>query len=158
MSQSATVVPSGYHTVNPYLTVNDVPALIQFLEKTFGGVTTEEIRQPDGRLAHTEVRIGDTLLMVGAPQIDAPMPPYAEPRPGTFYVYVADVDATYHRAMTCGASSYEVPTERFYGDRTAAVTDDNGNVWWIATKHHAYSERELQKRADQQWRDGNSSG
>jgi PhnB protein len=156
MSES-TVVPQGYHAVNPYLTVNDVPALIEFLEKTFGGVATEEIRQPDGRLAHTEIRIGDSLLLLGAPQVDTPMPYHAEARPGTFYVYVADVDAAYHRAMQCKASSYQIPTDRFYGDRVAAVTDSNGNVWWIATKRHTFSERQLQERADERWRNGGSS-
>jgi PhnB protein len=157
MSESSVVVPDGYHAVNPYLTVNDVPALLEFLEKTFGGVTTEQIRQPDGRIAHTEICVGDVLLMVGSPQVDAPMPRHAEPRPGTFYVYVGDVDAAYHRAMSCGASSYQIPTELFYGDRAAAVTDSNGNVWWIACRRRSYSPRQLQARAEQHWGGGQRS-
>jgi PhnB protein len=140
-----------HNTVNPYLVVNDVPALIAFLTATFDGVLTEQIHQPDGQLAHTEIRIGDSVIMVGAPQIDAPMPTRAEPRPGTFYVYVPDVDATYRRAMTHGASSYQVPSNRFYGDRVASVVDDNGNVWWIATKIVEFSEEQVQERADRAW-------
>ncbi len=157
MSESTTAIPRGYHAVNPYLTVRNVPGLVEFLRSTFDAVTTEEITQADGRIQHIEVRIGDTLLLVGAPQVDAPMPYHAEPRPGTFYVYVADVDETYRRAMKSGANSYEAPTDVFYGDRVAAVTDSNDNVWWIATRRHTYSQRQLQARAEQHWRDEDSS-
>jgi len=150
-------VPDGYHSVNPYLTVRDVPAFVQFVQRVFDGVMVEEIRQNDGRVAHTEVRIGDSLLMVGAPEVDAPLPRRAEPRPGTFYVYVPDVDATYHRAMACGANSWELPTERFYGDRVAAVVDSNDDVWWIATRKYTLSQQELQARAKQAWRHGEGS-
>src|SRR5579871_5958716 len=140
-----------HNTVNPYLVVNDVPALLRFLTATFDGVLTEQIRQPDGQLAHTEVRIGDSVLMVGGPQIDTPVPAHVEPRPATFYVYVPDVDATYRRAMENGANSYQLPSNRFYGDRVAAVVDAHDNVWWIATKLVQFSEPQLQERADQAW-------
>jgi PhnB protein len=143
-----------HNTVNPYIVVNDVPALLEFLSATFDGVLSERIHQPDGQLAHIEVRIGDSVLMVGAPQVDAPMPMHAETRPGTFYVYVADVDATYRRAMTYGASSYQLPSNRFYGDRVAAVVDRTGNVWWIATKIVDFDEQQLQERANQAWGEG----
>ncbi len=143
-----------HNTVNPYLTVKNVPALIEFLANTFDGVLTEQIHQSDGQLAHTEIRIGDSLLMVGGPEVDAPLPSSVEARPGTFYVYVPDVDDTYRRAMTQGASSYQLPTNRFYGDRVAAVVDGNDNVWWIATKLVAFSEAQLQERADRTWSEG----
>ena len=143
-----------HNTVNPYIVVNNVPALLEFLTATFDGVLTEQIHQPDGQLAHTEVRIGDSVLMVGAPQVDAPMPMHAEARPGTFYVYVSDVDATYRRAMTHGANSYQLPSNRFYGDRVAAVVDRTGNVWWIATKLVDFDQQQMQERADEEWGDG----
>jgi PhnB protein len=153
---TATARPTAsrrHNTVNPYLTVNDVPALLKFLATTFDGVFTEQIHQADGQLAHTEIRIGDSVLIVGAPEVDGPLPSHAEARPGTFYVYVPDVDATYHRAMTNGASSYQLPSNRFYGDRVAAVVDSTGNVWWIATKLVAFNEDQVQARADRAWGD-----
>ena len=153
MSKSTTAIPRGYHAINPYLTVKDVPALVEFLRGTFDGVTADEITQPDGRIQHIEVRIGDTVLLVGAPQVDAPMPSHPEVRPGTFYVYVTDVDETYRRAMENGANSYEAPTDVFYGDRVAAITDSNDNVWWLATKRHFYSQRQVQARAEKHWED-----
>jgi PhnB protein len=156
-TNATSAVPIGYHTVNPYLTVHDVPGFIRFVTAAFDAVVLEEIHQPGGRIAHAEVRIGDSLIMVGSPEVDAPLPRHAETRTGTFYVYVADVDATYRRAMTCGASSWEAPTERFYGDRVAAVVDDNDNVWWIATHRRKLTPQQLQERADQYWRSGESA-
>ncbi len=141
----------GYNTVNPYLTVNDVPGLINFITATFDGVLTEQIHQEDGRLAHTEIRIGNSLIMVGAPEVDAPMPRHAQPRPGTFYVYVPDVDETYRRAMKNGANSFQLPVNRYYGDRVAAVVDRNDNVWWIATKLVALNQQQIQRRAEREW-------
>jgi PhnB protein len=142
-----------HSTVNPYLTVKDVPALISFITATFDGVITEQIHQEDGQVAHTEIRIGDSVLMAGGPQVDAPLPAHAEVRPGTFYVYVADVDATYRAAMQNGASSYQSPDNRFYGDRVAAVVDSNDNVWWIATKLVKLNEGQIQQRATREWKE-----
>ncbi|MGH8255455.1 MAG: VOC family protein [Steroidobacteraceae bacterium] len=152
MNELANAVPDGYSTFNPYITVSDVPALIEFLQRTFGGVVTGTIRQPDGKIEHVEIRVGDSLLMIGPPHVDALIRTHEEHRAGTFYVFVADVDATYDRALACGAGAWEAPNEKFYGDRTAAVTDTNGNVWWIAKRQRRLSAAELQMRADQRWR------
>ena len=146
--------PDGYNTVNPYITVGNVLALIEFLQRTFDGVVTEQIIQPDGRIEHAEVRIGGSLLMIGPPEVDSLIRTHEEHRPGTFYVFVADVDATYQRALACNARVWEAPTDRFYGDRVAAVTDTTGNVWWIATREKTLSHEQLQARADQRWHKG----
>jgi len=143
--------PDGYHSVNAYLTVRDVQELIDFLHHTFAGVVTEQIVQPDGRIEHAEIRIGDTLIMVGPPEVDSLIRAGEQTRPGTFYVFVADVDRTYHKAMEHGASSYMLPTDMFYGDRVAAVVDANDNVWWIAHREIALNRRQLQARADEHW-------
>jgi uncharacterized glyoxalase superfamily protein PhnB/general stress protein 26 len=143
--------PAGYTTLNPYLTVRNVPALIEFLQRTFGGVLAEKIEQPDGRIEHAEVRIGDSLLMIGPPEVDALIRTHDESRPGTFYVFVPDVDAAYRQALACSAAAWVSPTETFYGDRVAAVTDTNSNVWWLATRRQPLSAEELQARADQHW-------
>jgi PhnB protein len=148
---SRSAAPHGYHTVSPYLTVADVATLIEFLRQVFDGVVTEQLTQPDGHIAHAEVRVGDSLLMIGAPHVGSVSATRLETRPGTLYVYVADVDQTYHRALRCGAHSQMPPTEMFYGDRVAAVIDANHNVWWIATRKHDLTSAELQARATAQW-------
>jgi len=153
---SSTATPRGYNTVNPYLTVHDVPALIEFVQKTFGAVLVRQVHHPSGYIGHTEVRIGDSLLMIGAPQVDALIRSYEQARPGTFYVYVPDVDRAYHIAMQCGANSWEAPTDMFYGDRVAAVVDTNNNVWWLASRTQTLTHEQLQARASERWRHGSS--
>ncbi len=155
-SKAETSTPAGYNTLNPYLTVRDVPALIEFLQGTFGAVVTQQIKQPDGRVEHAEVRVGDSLLMIGPPEVDALIRTHEDSSPGTFYVFVPDVDATYSQALARGAAAWAMPTETFYGDRVAAVTDTNGNVWWFATRLKQLSDEQRQALADQHWRRNSS--
>jgi uncharacterized glyoxalase superfamily protein PhnB len=137
--------------VNSYLTVKNVTGFIDFLQRSFGAVPIGQIKQPDGSIEHAEVRIGDSVLMIGPPQVDALIRTEEHQRPGTFYVFVADVDETFRRALACGAQVVESPTQRFYGDRVAEVSDAYGNRWWIATRKETLAPNELQERADEHW-------
>ncbi len=143
--------PAGYKLVNSYLTVVDVPKLIEFLKGTFDAVVTAQIKQHDGKIEHAEIRVGDSLVMVGPPRVDALIRTQDRQRPGTFYVFVADVDATCRKAAALGAEIWEPPAETYYGDRVAGFTDTNGNRWWIATRKESLSPAELQERAEQHW-------
>lgn len=139
---SKNFAPPGYNSVSPYLTVRDVNALIDFLVTVFDGEVKERITRPDGSAGHAEVRIGDSLIMMGGAT------PSCEVHPATLYTYVADVDATYQKALAAGATSDTPPTDMFYGDRAAAVRDPSGNQWWIATNKEQLSQEELQRRAN----------
>jgi PhnB protein len=94
---------------------------------------------PDGRLAHGEVEIGDSIVMMGSPQ-DGQLVP------GMIYLYVNDTDATYKRAVSAGATSIEEPNDAFYGDRRAAVKDSQGNQWFIATHQEDPTPEQMQER------------
>lgn len=143
--------PSGYHMVNCYLSVGDVTGFIGFLERAFDGMASRQIVQPDGSIQHAEVRIGDSVLMIGPPLVDSLMTPERRHRPGTFYLFVADVDETCRRALAAGAQIIEWPTERFYGDRVAEIADVWGNRWWVATRESALPPNALQERAEEHW-------
>lgn len=134
--------PPGYNSVSPYLSVRDLPGLIDFLEKVFDGELKEKITRPDGTIGHAEVRIGDSLIMLGGAT------PACSPQPISLYVYVQDSDATYERAVAAGATSQTTPADMFYGDRVASVRDAEGNQWWIATNKQQFSHEELQSRAN----------
>lgn len=153
---SSIAPPRGYNTLNPYLTVRDVPALIKFVQQTFGAILVRQVHHPSGHIGHTEVRIGDSLVMIGAPQVASLIDSHEEVRPGTFYVYVPDVDRAYRTAMGCGANSWEAPTDMFYGDRVAAVVDTNGNVWWLATRTETLTHEQVQARATEHWHSGSA--
>ncbi|MFQ5986473.1 MAG: VOC family protein [Thermoplasmata archaeon] len=134
--------PEGYHTVMPYLVVPGAKELIGFLEHTFGGEVTERFDEPDGRVSHAEVRIGDSIVMMGEPT------ERTETQPAHLYVYVNNTDDTYDRALKAGAVSLMEPKDQFYGDRNAGVKDAFGNVWWIATHVEDVPPEEMRRRAE----------
>ena len=123
-------VPEGYHTITPYLVVQDAPALIEFVKQTFAGeVKFQSIGSAGG--IHAEVRVGDSMLMIGGggPGLSW----RGEALPTSLHVYVEDADVVYRRALQAGATSIEEPTDQPYGDRETGVKDGSGNLWWIAT-------------------------
>jgi PhnB protein len=119
------VVPEGLRTVTPYLHPVNVPAYIEFLKQAFGAVEDARHAGPGGRVMHAQVRIGNAVLEMGEPDPAVPMPT-------TFYLYVDDADALYHRAVAAGATSLTPPTDQWYGDRVASVQDSTGTLWYIA--------------------------
>lgn len=113
------LVPAGFHSVTPRIVVEDPAALVAFIRRVFEATGEVEKDRP------SQVRIGDSLLMVsGAGARDA--------FPAFLYVYVADADKTYQRALDAGAESVEAVRETPYGDRRGMVKDRWGNVWHIA--------------------------
>ncbi len=138
---SAKHVPEGYHTVTPYLVVNNVAELIEFLKRTFGAEERELLSTPDGGIMHAEVMIGDSVVMMGEPSDES------EVIPALLYLYVDDCDAVYERALEAGATSLREPEDQFYGDRSAAVDDAFGNHWWLATHVEDVPTKEMQRRA-----------
>jgi uncharacterized glyoxalase superfamily protein PhnB len=111
--------PAGYHSVTPRLVVSDVVAQIEFLRRAFGAEGDAEPGRP------AEVRVGESLILVsGAGDRDL--------FPGFLYIYVADADESYRRAIDSGATSMESPRDTPYGDRRGMVRDPFGNVYQIA--------------------------
>ena len=133
-------IPQGYHSVTPYLAVQGVPKLMTFLKQAFGAEERERMMAPDGRVSHAEVKIGDSIVMMGEPTGDS------KSMPGMIYLYLEDTDAAYKRALDAGATSLRAPSDMFYGDRNAAVTDPVGNQWWIATRVEDVPREEMQRR------------
>jgi len=133
--------PDGYHSVTPYLVVENVPKVIDFLKATFDAIEIERHHDDRNRIVHAEVRIGDSIVMLGQAMEGFPS------MPTSLYVYVADTDATYRRGLKSGGKSLREPADQFYGDRNAGVLDGCGNKWWIATHVEDISPDELARRA-----------
>jgi PhnB protein len=123
-------VPKGYRTVTPYVVVQNAPALLDFMKDTFRG---EEVFRSIGGAGgiHAEVRIGDSMLMVGGGGPELAWRGQAKPQ--AFHIYVHDCDATYKRALEAGAKSIAEPVDQSYGERSGSVQDSGGNNWYIAT-------------------------
>ncbi len=139
-------VPQGYHTVQPFLMVPKVGRHMDFLVAAFGATIIERVEQGEGHVLHGEVRIGDSVVMLGCAHGN-------EPTKSILYLYVPDVDAMYAQAVAAGGESKEEPADQFYGDRTAAITDSAGITWYLATRKETLSPEDIQKRMEEQ-RDG----
>lgn len=134
--------PEGYRTVTPYIVTSDVLGLISFLENAFSAEQSVSYKSPDGHIIHAEVRVGDSMIMLGEPWDQGKL------WPGMIHLYVKDADAVYNRAVKAGATSLRAPETQDYGDRSAGVTDPFGNEWWFATRLEDLSEEEIKKRTN----------
>jgi PhnB protein len=130
--------PDDYRNVTPYLIVNDAGKLIDFVKEAFGAKERVRMPGPGGTVAHAEVEIGDSIVMMGTNPDDL--------FPAMLYVYFDDADATYNKALAAGATSHEEPNDTFYGDRRAEVRDQFGNRWSIATHTEDVSPEEMDRR------------
>ena len=122
--------PEGHHVVTPGASISNATEVLQFIEAAFGGKVVERYDMPDGGIAHAEVKIGDSVVMLGTPM------PGDSPRPAMLSLYVDDaeaVDATFARAVEVGAQSLAEPSNQFYGYRSGTVEDVGGNRWTICT-------------------------
>ena len=120
--------PDHYSTVSPYLIVNGASQTIAFLTTVFAAVEIRRFADADGKIMHAEVRLDDTVIMLAdGAEGWLPMPSYV-------HIYVADVDATYQRALAAGATTVQAPVKKDDADKRGGVKDAGGTTWWIATK------------------------
>jgi PhnB protein len=140
-------IPQGYHTVTPYLVVRGAAKTIEFAKKAFGAETPgEPVMRPDGTIMHSQIKIGDSLIMIS----DAS--PQHQPTTAMLYIYVPNVDSVYQRAMAAGGTSMMEPADMFYGDRSGGVKDPTGVSWFIGTHKEDVAPKELQTRAEAQFK------
>ena len=124
-------VPRGFHMVTPYIVTADGDGMIDFAKNAFGAeVVMRAVGEAGG--VHGEVRIGDTMLMMGGGVAGKPFA--AKPQTTALHVYVEDTDAAYKKALQAGATSIGAPQDHEYGERGASVKDPFGNFWYIATQ------------------------
>jgi PhnB protein len=121
-------VPEGYRSVTPYFAAHDAPRLIEFLKRAFGAKELARHVLENGMIANAELEIGDSMVMLGEAPKERPA------LTAMLYLYVADSDAAYRRAVEAGGQSVMEPNDRPYGDRVGAVADPMGNQWWIAAR------------------------
>jgi PhnB protein len=118
----------GRPTVSPYLIVSGAQRMIGFMERVFGGELVRRFDGPDGTLMHAEVRIGNSIVMLGEAGGEW------QPVQAVLHVYVADVDSTWRAALEAGARPVQEPVRKEGDeDRRGGFLDPAGNSWWVAT-------------------------
>jgi len=119
--------PEGLRSVQPFLHLHDAHKMIPFVEAAFGAEVLGIAKSLEGKLLHSTVKIGIATLEINEAHGEF------QPAPCYLHVYVPDTDALYAQALRAGATSVEAPTNKAYGDRSAAVKDPFGNIWFLAT-------------------------
>jgi PhnB protein len=141
-------IPAGYHSVTPYLMVRDAARAMAFYRDAFGATEVMRFAGPDGRIAHAEVKIGDSHVMLAD---ELPDQGFVGPQTlggagVSLMLYVNDVDATFAKALAAGATLRRPVADQFYGDRMGTLVDPYGHVWSIGTHREDVSVEEMQRR------------
>ncbi len=142
-------IPEGYHTLTPSLPVEDAAQAIEFYKQAFGARERVRMPGPDGKIAHAELEIGDSLITLADPfeQAAAKPPTQLGGASASVLLYVEDVDAVVDAAVDAGATVTGPVADMFWGDRYGTVTDPFGHVWQIATHKEDLTPEELAERA-----------
>jgi len=146
---AAKPIPDGYHSVTPYLCVKGAAQAIEFYKKAFLATERMRLAQPDGRVGHAELQVGDSVIMLSDefPEMGARSPQSLGGSPVSIHLYVEDADAIFNQAVAVGAKIKRPIADQFYGDRLGGVEDPFGHTWWISTHKEDLSPQEIERRA-----------
>jgi PhnB protein len=148
MSSTVKSIPEGYHSVTPYLIIKGAADAIEFYKKAFGATELFRMPQPDGRIGHAEIKIGDSPIMLADeyPEMRYLGPQTLGASPVSLMIYVDDVDSVFNLAIATGAQQQRPVEDKFYGDRSGTLVDPYGHVWHIATHKEDVTPEEMEKR------------
>ena len=142
-------IPDGYHTVTPYLAVEDAAAAIDYYKKVFGAKERVRMDTPEGKIGHAELEIGDSLVMLAdaVPQFSTRAPTEVGATTASIFLYVEDVDTVVKGAVDAGATVLMEVADQFWGDRFGTVQDPFGHQWSVATHVEDVPPEEIEERA-----------
>lgn len=143
-------IPDGYRTATPYLIVKGAADAIEFYKRAFGATEPLRMADPQGRVGHAEIKIGDSVIMLAD---EHPSMGYRSPRSlggssVSILLYLEDVDGVFERAVKAGAKAQRPVMDQFYGDRSGTLEDPFGHVWTIATHVEDVEPEEMKRRAE----------
>lgn len=150
MAKAKQAVPEGLHTVTPQLTLDNAVQAIEWYKKALGAEEVSRAVGPDGKIMHAEIRIGDSRIMLNDAMMGSKGPKALGGSPASLWIYVADCDALFNRAVAAGGQVAEGPmgrvSDQFWGDRCGMFTDPHGYRWTIATHKEDLTPQELEQR------------
>jgi PhnB protein len=142
-------IPDAYPRVSPHLSIAGAAEAVDFYTNVLGATERMRMPMPDGTIAHAELDLGGSILMIGEERPDGtdPSPKTLGGSPVALFVYVEDVDDVFERALAAGAQSVQPPEDHFYGDRVAMFDDPFGHRWNLATHIEDVPPDEMERRA-----------
>jgi PhnB protein len=149
MAGKVNPIPEEYRGATPYLSVKDAGRAIEFYKNAFGAREVMRMAQPDGKIGHAEVRIGEAPIMLADefPEMNFRSPQSIGGTPVNILIYVNDVDKLVDQAVAAGAKLLRPVADQFYGDRLGVLEDPFGHSWSFATHIEDVSPEEMNKRA-----------
>ncbi len=143
-------IPAGFHNLTPQLTVNGLDEAVEFYVKTLGAEKTVEMRGPDGKPMHAQIKIGDSHIMLDQESLERNMkaPTTLGDSPAGLLIYVDDVDGAYAALVEGGATPAMPPDDMFWGDRYASVVDPFGHRWSVATHLEDLTDEQMMQRVE----------
>lgn len=144
-------IPGDYHAVTPYLLIKGAAEAVEFYKRAFGATELLKVALPDGKIGHTEIKIGDSRIMMADDCGTAGTFRNPQSSGGTsvgLHLYVENVDALFAQAIDAGAKIVRPVQDQFYGDRMGTLQDPFGHIWFIATHKEDLSPDEIKRRAE----------
>jgi PhnB protein len=133
-------IPRGFHTVAPNIVADDAEQAVAFFKKAFGATETYRLTMSNGKIAHCELKLGDSVLNIGESMEGWPAHGLVA------QIYVEDSDGLFKCAIDAGAKEIMPMTDMFFGSREGRVADPFGNAWTIATLKEEVAPEEMQRR------------
>jgi len=149
MPNHAKPIPEGFHSISPSLTCRNASKAIDFYKRAFGAKEVMRNTMPDGKISHTELKIGDSILFVSDEIPGMTTAPAGSSDPGfALFLYVPDVDSVFQSATAAGAREEMRLQNMFWGDRYGKLVDPFGHHWGIATHVEDVAPDELKRRME----------
>jgi PhnB protein len=144
-------IPAGYHSITPYLIVDDASRAIDFYKQAFGATEDMRMPKPDGKIAHAELSVGDSKIMLADeyPEMGYRSPKSIGGAGVSLMLYIEKVDDVFKRAVAAGAKELQGVKDQFYGDRSGTLQDPFGHVWTVATHVEDVPPEEMGRRAEE---------
>jgi PhnB protein len=152
MTTKVNYIPAGYHSLTPYLTLNDCARAIDFYKKAFNAQELVRMAGAPGKIMHAEIKIGDSFLMLAdeMPGMGNRAPLSLGGTSAGLLIYVQDVDSAFQQAIDAGAKPEMPPMDMFWGDRYGRLQDPFGHSWALATHTEDVAPDEMKKRMQQE--------
>jgi PhnB protein len=149
MNVRVSAIPQGYHSITPYLIVEDADKAIAFYQAVFNASEIMRVEKPNGKIGHAELQIGGSKIMLADefPEMDAKSPKAYGGSPVMLHLYIDDVDEVIMRAQAKGAKLLRPIEDMFYGDRSGTIEDPFGHKWDVSTHIEDVSHEELLRRS-----------
>src|SRR5881398_537273 len=143
-------IPDSYRRVTPCLVVRGAAKALEFYGEVFGATERMRFPGPGGTVAHAEIQIGDSVVIVEDEDphrgTQAPPPGGLPGSPASLFIYVPDVDAVIARAAELGAKVQRPAEDQFYGDRDGHIIDPFGHGWTVASHVEDVTPEEMTRR------------